>query len=94
MDPGCGEFMFVAEWEVTEVPVYGLHLLGVGNKKPDPLFKSSSIADRFRIFPISFNLIAVVKMTFLLQHKSTLRPWWSYPGSTCRKGEFGALIWR
>ena len=36
------------EWEVLEVPVYGLHLLGVGNEKPEALFKSSSMADKFK----------------------------------------------
>ena len=36
------------KWEVVEVPVYGLHLLGVGNEKPEALFKSSSMADKFK----------------------------------------------
>ena len=34
----------------------GVHLGGVGNENPDPLFKSSSIAEILNIFPCSFNL--------------------------------------
>ena len=51
------------EWEVLEVFIYGIHLFGVGNEKPEPLFKSSSMADNFMIWPKSFNLTWVVRIT-------------------------------
>ena len=34
-----------------------LHLLGTGNENPEPLLRSSSMAESFRVLPCSFSLL-------------------------------------
>ena len=51
------------EWEEVEVFVKHVHLAGVGKENPEPLIRSSLMAESLRVFPLSLNLISVVRMT-------------------------------
>ena len=50
------------EWDEVGVPVYGLHFRGTGKENLVPLLRSSSMAERWSVFPFSFSLISVVRM--------------------------------
>ena len=47
----------------VEVPVNDLHLGGTESENPEPLLRSSSIVASFRVFPSSFSLTSVVRIT-------------------------------
>ena len=48
----------------VKVPMIDLHLLGTGNENPDPLLRSSSMVESFRVLQGSFSLTAVVRIVF------------------------------
>ena len=50
------------EWEEVDMPVNDLHLGGTGTEDPDPLLRSSLMAESFNILPFSFNLISVLSI--------------------------------
>ena len=52
------------EWENVGMPANELHLEGTGKENPEPLLRSSSMAESFSKWPFSFSLISVVSMIF------------------------------
>ena len=50
------------EWDKVKVPVDDLHLGGTGKENPEPLLRSSLMAESFSLFPCSFSLTSVVRI--------------------------------